>query len=56
MRCSMRPPFLKTLLIPKQQATSDTCTMDEEEGVLGFTEERGLNALDWATQSAPSAV
>ncbi|KAJ6475369.1 hypothetical protein C8R47DRAFT_1324009 [Mycena vitilis] len=38
---------VSTLLIPKQHATSDTCTMDEEEGVLGFTEERGLITLGW---------
>ncbi|KAJ7359495.1 hypothetical protein DFH08DRAFT_686188 [Mycena albidolilacea] len=38
---------VETLLIPKQHATSDTCTMDEEEGVLGFTEERGLITLGW---------
>ncbi|KAF8171714.1 hypothetical protein K438DRAFT_1852205, partial [Mycena galopus ATCC 62051] len=38
---------VETLLIPKQHATSDTCTMDEEEGVLGFTEERGLITLRW---------
>ncbi|KAF8171796.1 hypothetical protein K438DRAFT_1460207, partial [Mycena galopus ATCC 62051] len=39
--------IVETLLIPKQHATSDTCTMDEEEGVLGFTEERGLITLGW---------
>ncbi|KAJ7088886.1 hypothetical protein B0H15DRAFT_780457 [Mycena belliarum] len=38
---------VETLLIPKQHATSDTCTMDEEEGVLGFTEGRGLITLGW---------
>ncbi|KAJ7240017.1 hypothetical protein C8J57DRAFT_1085992 [Mycena rebaudengoi] len=38
---------VSTLLIPKQHATSDTCTMDEEEGVLGFTEERNLITLGW---------
>ncbi|KAF7335557.1 MPN domain-containing protein [Mycena venus] len=38
---------VETLLIPKQHATSDTCTMDEEESVLGFTEERGLITLGW---------
>ncbi|KAG6875494.1 hypothetical protein C0992_003586 [Termitomyces sp. T32_za158] len=36
-----------TLLIPKQHATSDTCTMDEEELVLQFTEERALITLGW---------
>ncbi|KAJ7693175.1 hypothetical protein B0H17DRAFT_933230, partial [Mycena rosella] len=38
---------VETLLVPKQHATSDTCTMDEEEGVLGFTEARGLITLGW---------
>ncbi|PPQ79036.1 hypothetical protein CVT25_002345 [Psilocybe cyanescens] len=36
-----------TLLIPKQTSTSDTCTMDEEELVLQFTEERSLITLGW---------
>jgi STAM-binding protein len=36
-----------TLLIPKQHSTSDTCTMDEEELVLQFTEERNLITLGW---------
>ncbi|EGO01337.1 hypothetical protein SERLA73DRAFT_159766 [Serpula lacrymans var. lacrymans S7.3] len=36
-----------TLLIPKQHSTSDTCTMDEEELVLQFTEERALITLGW---------
>ncbi|TFK28275.1 hypothetical protein FA15DRAFT_665497 [Coprinopsis marcescibilis] len=36
-----------TLLIPKQHSTSDTCTMDEEELVLEFTEERNLITLGW---------
>ncbi|EKM56640.1 uncharacterized protein PHACADRAFT_160150 [Phanerochaete carnosa HHB-10118-sp] len=36
-----------TLLIPKQHSTSDTCTMDEEELVLQFTEERHLITLGW---------
>ncbi|KAI0074332.1 Mov34-domain-containing protein [Panus rudis PR-1116 ss-1] len=36
-----------TLLIPKQHSTSDTCTMDEEELVLSFTEERQLITLGW---------
>ncbi|KAG5335148.1 hypothetical protein C0989_002156 [Termitomyces sp. Mn162] len=36
-----------TLLIPKQHATSDTCTMDEEELVMQFTEERQLITLGW---------
>ncbi|KAJ7107507.1 hypothetical protein C8R44DRAFT_834252 [Mycena epipterygia] len=38
---------VETLLIPKQHGTSDTCTMEEEEGVLHFTEERGLVTLGW---------
>lgn len=36
-----------TLLIPRQHSTSDTCTMDEEELVLKFTEERNLITLGW---------
>jgi STAM-binding protein len=36
-----------TLLIPKQHATSDTCTIDEEELVTQFTEERSLVTLGW---------
>jgi len=36
-----------TLLIPKQHSTSDTCTMDEEELVMIFTEERSLITLGW---------
>ncbi|KAK0447262.1 hypothetical protein EV421DRAFT_1706830 [Armillaria borealis] len=36
-----------TMLIPKQHSTSDTCTMDEEELVLRFTEERNLITLGW---------
>ncbi|KIY64646.1 JAB1/MPN domain-containing protein [Cylindrobasidium torrendii FP15055 ss-10] len=39
--------MVSTLLIPKQHATSDTCTMDEEESVMRFTEERGLITLGW---------
>ena len=38
-----------TLLIPKQHSTSDTCTMDEEELVLQFTEERHLITLGWVS-------
>ncbi|TCD65306.1 hypothetical protein EIP91_002831 [Steccherinum ochraceum] len=38
---------VSTLLIPKQRSTSDTCTMDEEELVLQFTEERHLITLGW---------
>ncbi|KAJ7107551.1 hypothetical protein C8R44DRAFT_637374 [Mycena epipterygia] len=44
---------VETLLIPKQHGTSDTCTMDEEERVLGFTEERGLVMVGWI-QTHPS--
>jgi len=36
-----------TLLIPKQHATSDTCTIDEEVQVMRFTEERSLIILGW---------
>ncbi|KAF4576218.1 hypothetical protein EYR40_000457 [Pleurotus pulmonarius] len=36
-----------TLLVPKQHSTSDTCSMDEEELVLQFTEERSLITLGW---------
>ncbi|KAG7445371.1 Mov34-domain-containing protein, partial [Guyanagaster necrorhizus] len=36
-----------TMLIPKQHSTSDTCTMDGEELVLRFTEERNLITLGW---------
>lgn len=39
--------IVTTLLIPKQHSTSDTCTMDEEELVLQFTEERHLITLGW---------
>ena len=38
-----------TLLIPKQHSTSDTCTMDEEELVMEFTEERSLITLGWVS-------
>lgn len=38
-----------TLLIPRQHSTSDTCTMDEEELVLQFTEERNLITLGWVS-------
>ena len=36
-----------TLLIPKQHSTSDTCTMDHEELVMSFTEDRNLITLGW---------
>jgi STAM-binding protein len=38
-----------TLLIPKQHGTSDTCTMDGEELVLKFVEERSLITLGWVS-------
>ena len=41
--------IITTLLIPKQHSTSDTCTMDEEELVLQFTEERHLITLGWVS-------
>ncbi|KAJ7463120.1 hypothetical protein B0H11DRAFT_2310386 [Mycena galericulata] len=37
--------LVSTLLIPKQHATSDTCRIDDEEGVLRFTEARALITL-----------
>lgn len=40
---------ITTLLIPKQRSTSDTCTMDEEELVLQFTEGRHLITLGWVS-------
>jgi STAM-binding protein len=45
-----------TLLIPKQHSTSDTCTMDEEELVLQFTEERSLITLGWVRHRVPSLL
>ncbi|KAG6851603.1 hypothetical protein H0H87_000332, partial [Tephrocybe sp. NHM501043] len=39
--------LVTTMLIPKQRATSDTCNMEGEEGVLAFTEGRGLITLGW---------
>jgi STAM-binding protein len=36
-----------TLLIPKQHATGDTFSIDEEELVMQFTEERSLIILGW---------
>lgn len=44
--------LVTTLLIPKQHATSDTCTMDEEELILQVTEERGLITLGWVSNYA----
>lgn len=37
------------LLIPRQHSTSDTCTMDDEELVMQFTEERSLITLGWVS-------
>lgn len=42
--------IVTTLLIPKQHSTSDTCTMDEEELVMQFTEERHLITLGWVSR------
>lgn len=36
-----------TLLVPRQHATSDTCSMEDEHLVLEFTEERSLITLGW---------
>ena len=36
-----------TLLIPKQHATGDTCTIDEEGSVMQFTDKRSLIVLGW---------
>ncbi|KAJ7483688.1 hypothetical protein B0H11DRAFT_1723216, partial [Mycena galericulata] len=46
--------IIEMLLIPKQHATSDTCTMDDEEGVLGFTEEQRLITLGWVRDPSQS--
>lgn len=40
-----------TLLIPKQRATSDTCTMEEEELVSQFAETRKMITLGWVSPS-----
>lgn len=40
-----------TLLIPKQRATSDTCTMEEEELISQFTETRKMITLGWVSHS-----
>jgi STAM-binding protein len=45
-----------TLLIPKQHSTSDTCTMDEEELVMMFTEERSLITLGWVSSTIVHAI
>lgn len=46
--------IVTTLLIPKQHSTSDTCSMDEEELVLEFTEKRSLITLGWVSCHAKS--
>ncbi|CAG8662665.1 uncharacterized protein OCT59_012157 [Rhizophagus irregularis] len=38
---------ISTLIIPKQTATSDTCTMTNEEELIDYAEERGLIMLGW---------
>jgi STAM-binding protein len=49
-RSSNKSEFVvTTLLIPKQHGTSDMCTMDGEELVLNFTEERSLITLGWVS-------
>jgi STAM-binding protein len=45
-----------TLLIPKQRATSDTCTMEEEELVSEFTEKRNMITLGWVSRSRFGAL
>jgi hypothetical protein len=44
---------VRALLIPRQEGTSDTCTMKEEERVVGVQLERGLIALGWVSWSCP---
>ncbi|KAJ7331502.1 hypothetical protein DFH08DRAFT_309300 [Mycena albidolilacea] len=39
---------VETLLIPTQHAPRNTCTADEENDMLRFTEERGFITLGWA--------
>lgn len=46
---------MRALLIPRQEGTSDTCTMKEEEKVVGVQLERGLIALGWVS-SGPDRV
>lgn len=40
---------VQAVLIPRQEGTSDTCTMKEEERVVGVQLERGLIALGWVS-------
>lgn len=47
---------MKALLIPRQEGTSDTCTMKEEEKVVGVQLERGLIALGWVSLEAGLAL
>lgn len=47
---------VKALLIPRQEGTSDTCTMKEEEKVVGVQLERGLIALGWVSLEAGLAL
>ncbi|KAF5350532.1 hypothetical protein D9756_008518 [Leucocoprinus leucothites] len=39
--------MVTTLLVPRQRGTSDTCTMDGEELVLEFVDQRSLITLGW---------
>jgi STAM-binding protein len=48
--------IVTTLLVPKQHSTSDTCTMDEEELVMQFTEERSLITLGWVRRHSSSLL
>ena len=41
---------VQAVLIPRQEGTSDTCTMKEEERVVGVQLERGLIALGWVSE------
>ncbi|KAJ6560587.1 hypothetical protein DFH09DRAFT_1261922 [Mycena vulgaris] len=52
--CSRSRFVVETLLIlkQKQHATSDTCAMAAEEGVLSFTEARGLITMGWTCTHA----
>ncbi|CAG8696404.1 16808_t:CDS:2, partial [Funneliformis caledonium] len=38
---------ITTLIIPKQTATSDTCTMTNEEELIEYAEEKGLMLQGW---------
>lgn len=41
--------YVSTLLIPKQTATDDTCTMTDEELVFEFQDKRELLTLGWVS-------